>query len=107
MPSEVNVSDRDYFQAQVERDAATFIGAVLQPRVTRGEPFFGVSHRRAVRNGEFSGIVTVFVVPTVFTEFYKRLAGETATSFTLLKTRRRHSRPLPDPARRDRPLRIQ
>ena len=84
IPETVGVADRDYFLAQVKRDAGTFVGAVLQPRV-RKEPFFGVSRRRAPRNGEFAGIIMVSVTPSVFTEFYSRLAGQTGGSFSLAR----------------------
>ena len=58
------------------RDSGTYIGAVLQPRVRAGE-FFGVSRRRPLQNGEFSGIVMVAVPPNVFTDFYAQLARDT------------------------------
>ena len=76
IPSTVGVADRDYFLAQKDRDAGTYIGAVLQPRVRAGE-FFGVSRRRPLQNGEFSGIVMVAVPPNVFTDFYAQLARDT------------------------------
>ena len=85
MRGEVNVSDRDYFQAQAERDAGTYVGEVLKPRI-RPAPIFGVSRRRPGQNGEFSGVVAVLVVPTVFSEFYERLAGQTAASFSLVRS---------------------
>src|SRR5207249_1789627 len=52
-PIDRPVADRDYFQAQVERDAGTYVGAILQPRV-RKDPFFGISRRRPLREGQFS-----------------------------------------------------
>jgi two-component system NtrC family sensor kinase len=84
VPETVGVADRDYFLAQVKRDAGTFVSAVLQPRVRQGR-FFGVSRRRPLRNGEFSGIIMVSVTPTVFTEFYSRIAGQTGGSFSLAR----------------------
>lgn len=84
VPETVGVADRDYFLAQVQQDAGTFVGSVLQPRVRQG-PFFGVSRRRASRNGEFAGIIMVSVTPSVFTEFYSRLAGQTGGSFSLAR----------------------
>ena len=84
VPSTVGVADRDYFLAQKEKDAGTYVGAILQPRVRQG-PFFGVSRRRPSRNGDFSGIVMVSVVPKVFTDFYDQLMHEGA-SFSLVKS---------------------
>ncbi len=78
------VSDRDYFQAQVDHDAGTYVGATLQPRVRSG-PFFGVSRRRPSRDGKFNGIIMISVVPKVFSDFYNQLAGDTTTSFALVR----------------------
>ncbi len=85
VPKELGVADRDFFQAQAERDVGTFIGAVVRPKV-RPEPLFGVARRRATANGEFSGVTVIFVVPKIFSEFYQRLARGSDASFTLLKS---------------------
>ncbi|HXZ22746.1 MAG TPA: ATP-binding protein [Pseudolabrys sp.] len=84
-PIDRPVADRDYFKAQVERDAGTYVGATLQPRV-RKEPFFGISRRRPLRDGQFNGIIMVSVAPKVFSAFYRELAGDTTASFTLAKS---------------------
>jgi signal transduction histidine kinase/CheY-like chemotaxis protein len=83
-PQSLNVADRDYFKAQVERDAGTFIGSVVQPRV-RPELLFGVTKRRELRNGEFNGVAVILVVPKIFSEFYQRLARDTNASLSLVK----------------------
>src|SRR3954462_12611502 len=75
VPDRVGVADRDYFLAQKDKDAGTYVGEVLQPRV-RKDRFFGVSRRRPLVNGEFNGIVMVSVVPAVFSEFYQSLADD-------------------------------
>jgi signal transduction histidine kinase len=80
-----DVADRDYFQAQVERDAGTYVSAASRSRV-RQEDFFGVSRRRSVRDGQFNGIIMISITPKVFAEFYRQLAGDTAASFTLSKS---------------------
>src|SRR5690349_20576229 len=76
IPVSAGVADRDYFLAQVEHDAGTYVGAILQPRV-RSDAFFGVSRRRPLRDGQFSGIVMVSVVPRVFVDFFAQLARDT------------------------------
>jgi signal transduction histidine kinase len=83
-PKSLNVADRGYFKAQVERDAETFIGSVVQPRV-RPEPLFGVTKRRELQNGEFNGVAVILVVPKIFSEFYQRLGRDTNASFSLVK----------------------
>jgi len=84
LPPDTSVADRDYFQAQAERNAGTYVGAVLQSRATK-ERFFGVSRRRPA-DGQFTGIIMISVVPKVFTEFYKQLAGDTSASFSLARS---------------------
>ncbi len=84
VPAGASVADRDYFLAQKEHDAGTFIGAVLQPRLRKGA-FFGVSRRRAPVNGEFSGIDMVAVEPKVFTDFYAQLAKDSGGGFSLVR----------------------
>jgi two-component system, NtrC family, sensor kinase len=84
-PTDRPVGDRDYFKAQVERDAGTFVGATLQPRV-RKEPFFGISRRRSLRDGQFNGIIMVSVAPKIFSDFYRELAGDTTASFALARS---------------------
>ena len=81
-PSDRPVTDRDYFKAQVERDAGTYVGATLQPRV-RKEPFFGISRRRSLHDGKFNGIIMVSVAPKIFSGFYRELAGDTTVTYTL------------------------
>ncbi|MGB8554536.1 MAG: response regulator [Pseudolabrys sp.] len=85
IPTSLDVADRDYFQAQVERDAGTYVSAASRSRV-RQEDFFGVSRRRSVRDGQFNGIIMISITPKVFAEFYRQLAGDTAASFTLSKS---------------------
>ncbi len=72
IPATVSVADRDYFAAQKERDAGTFVGALLTPRVRQGE-FFGVSRRRPLQDGEFNGVIMIAVTPKVFIDFYTQL----------------------------------
>jgi len=84
LPPDTSVADRDYFQAQAERNAGTYVGAVLESRATK-ERIFGVSRRRPADDGQFTGIIMVSVVPKVFTEFYKQLAGDTSASFSLAR----------------------
>ncbi len=86
VPGNVGVADRDYFLAQKEKDAGTYVGAVLEPRVRQGK-FFGVSRRRPSRNGEFTGVVMVAVKPKIFTDFYAQLARDAGGGgFSLAKS---------------------
>jgi len=85
IPSGLDIADRDYFLAQVERDAGTYVGAASRSRV-RQEAFFGISRRRPLRDGQFNGIIMISVTPKVFSEFYRQLGSDTTASFTLSKS---------------------
>jgi signal transduction histidine kinase/CheY-like chemotaxis protein len=86
VPGNAGVADRDYFLAQKDKDAGTYVGAVLEPRVRQGK-FFGVSRRRPSRNGEFTGVVMVAVKPKIFTDFYAQLARDAGGGgFSLAKS---------------------
>jgi len=84
VPESVGVADRDYFLAQKDRDAGTYVGAILAPRVRKGA-FFGISRRRPLNNGAFDGIIMVSVTPKVFTDFYRQLAMQDGVSLSLAK----------------------
>jgi two-component system NtrC family sensor kinase len=75
MRADLGVADRDYCLAQKESDAGTFVGSLLQPRVRAGI-FFGISRRRPLANGQFTGIVALAVNPKVFNDFYLQLTQE-------------------------------
>ena len=74
-------ADRDYFTAQVDRDAGTFVSDVHAPRLSGvGDDFFDLSHRLESNDGKFRGIIAVALRPNYFENFYK-LIGQTPGSF--------------------------
>ena len=85
LPGDVSVADRDYFLAQKDQDAGTFVGKVMELRVGRGI-FFAVSRRRALRDGQFSGVIMVAVEPKIFTDFYAQLARDSGAGFSLARS---------------------
>src|SRR5499427_5269293 len=85
IPAGLDIADRDYFLAQVERDAGTYVGAASRSRV-RQEAFFGISRRRPLQDGQFNGIIMISLTPKVFSEFYRQLGSDTTASFTLSKS---------------------
>ena len=85
VPPTLSNADRDYFRAQVERDAGIFIGDIIQARVGSFR-FFVISGRRPERpDGSFNGVIAVSVVPEDFREFYGRLSRGVADSFGLIR----------------------
>jgi two-component system NtrC family sensor kinase len=99
---EFDLSDRDYFAAQVHGDAGLFVGAVLTPRLGVGDPFFNVSLRRDGPESGFAGIVTASLLPGDFDRFYREI-GRSPGSFLALVRRDgmvlARSPPLPEPVR--------
>ena len=61
------------------------VGEAFYGRVQTGAEFFGVSRRRASRDGKFNVIIVISVVPKVFSHFYNQLAHDRYRQFSLGK----------------------
>jgi two-component system NtrC family sensor kinase len=82
----IELSDRDYFAAHVERDVGTFIGQILRPRPPYGgAPFFGVSRRRPSPGGEFVGVVQASLLPDYFEGFYAKIGRDFGSYAALIR----------------------
>jgi signal transduction histidine kinase/CheY-like chemotaxis protein len=68
----VTHADRDFFRAQVDHDAGTFISAPFVGRATNISSF-AISRRRSSPNG-FDGIIHIAVSPDYFIRFFKEAA---------------------------------
>ena len=80
----IDFSDRDYFNAHVEKDVGIFIGRSLLPRPPyQGAPFFGVSRRRETADGSFIGVIQASVLPEYFADFYARIGRDRGSFFAL------------------------
>ncbi len=82
----IDASQRDYFAAQAQRDSGLFIGAVLQPLLDTGNPFFGVSRRRDGPDGTFAGVATASLTPGDFLKFYREIGSEPGSFLALMRT---------------------
>jgi signal transduction histidine kinase len=82
-PPPQNFSDRDFFQAHVERDVGTFYGQVY-PSALNAEPFFTVS-RRLTHEGKFAGVLEISVLPSSFFKFYASLASTRSLQLALAR----------------------
>jgi two-component system NtrC family sensor kinase len=80
----VDVSDRDYFRAEKQSDAGTFIG---QPSIGKatGTPFFAVARRRSAPADAFDGIVSAAIEPDFFNRFYKGIVPEPNRAIVLVR----------------------
>ncbi len=77
-------SERDYFVAEKDADAGTYVSEVRTPRLPgNGDDFFVLSHRLEAADGSFNGIIAVSFRPSYFEQFYK-LVGQTPGSFYAL-----------------------
>ena len=84
VPYGVNFSDRDYFQAQFDRDAGVYVSDMRSPRLPGiSSDFFNLFHRLESPDGAFNGVIAVAVRPSYFEDFYA-LIGQTPGSFYAL-----------------------
>jgi two-component system NtrC family sensor kinase len=79
-----DVSDRDYFQVEKERDAGTVIGKPSIGKAT-GTPFFSVARRRSSASGAFDGVLSVAIEPSYFNDFYKGLVPDPNRAIVLVR----------------------
>ena len=67
------IADRDFFQAQRDRDAGSYISAPFQGKATT-RATFAVSRRRSTVDGRFAGTIHVGLDPEYFARFYAEAA---------------------------------
>ena len=103
VPRALDATDRDYFRAQVDRDAGAYIGEILTSRVT-GDQFFTVSRRRPAANGAFAGVVRIGISPAEFERFYAQIGRLPGSQFSMLREDGTFLARYPAPA--DRSLRL-
>ncbi|MCP8940313.1 response regulator [Alsobacter sp. SYSU M60028] len=80
----VNIADRDFFRAQVERNAGTYISLPFTGRATR-TPSFAMSRRRSTPDGRFDGTIHVALSPDYFARFYEEMAPAGGHAATLVR----------------------
>ena len=86
VPKDLSLADRDYFQAQLRRNAGTYVSAIHQPRMPGiNTYFFAVSQRRPTVGGVFNGVISIAVLPNYFEGFYARMALHEGSYFALAR----------------------
>jgi len=86
VPKNFDFSDRDFFKAQVERAAGTYISGVEEPRMGGiGSYFFALSQRRVSPDGQFNGIISIAVLPNYFESFYARMGQSDGNYFGMAR----------------------
>src|SRR5208337_1755294 len=86
VPEGVNFSDRDYFRAQRERDAGTYVSDMRSPRLPGiSTDFFDLSRRLESLDGSFNGVIAVAVRPGYFEDFYGLIGQASGSFFALVR----------------------
>jgi two-component system NtrC family sensor kinase len=86
VPSDFNLADRDYFQAQLRRNAGTYVSAIHKPRMSGINTYFiAVSRRRPSIDGTFNGVISIAVLPSYFEGFYARMSHNEVSYFALAR----------------------
>jgi two-component system, NtrC family, sensor kinase len=82
--TDVSFADRDYFRAQADKDAGTYVSDVRTPNLSSvGRDFFDLSRRLEASSKSFKGVIAVAVRPKYFEDFYT-LIGQSRGSFYAL-----------------------
>jgi signal transduction histidine kinase/ActR/RegA family two-component response regulator len=80
----VSVADRDYFLAQRDRDAGTYVSAPQTGRL-RDERLVVLSRRRTGPNGGFEGVIAMTIPVSYFTGFWEQFAPNIAHVIPLVR----------------------
>ena len=98
----VDVSDRDYFIALQTADHGTFIGHLVQGRIT-GKLSFSVARRRGSETGAFDGVIILTVYPQYFIDFWRKVAPDLESAAGLVRADGMILARVPDPKIRSLP----
>ena len=105
VPKDIDLSDRDYFRAQKDHDAGTYIGSLHEPRMHGLQSyFFGVSQRRLSADGSFNGVINIAVSPGYFENFFSRMGRVEGSYFGLARADGSFLARYPEPENRRRKL---
>ena len=85
--SDIALGDRDYFAAQVQRDAGTYVSDIRSPRLPGiGSHFFMLSRRLESPDNSFNGVISIAVRPRYFEDFYALIGPTPAAFYALVKS---------------------
>jgi two-component system NtrC family sensor kinase len=80
----INNADRDYFRAHVTKDAGTFIGEAVEPRLP-GNLIFTISRRRPSLEGAFLGVTAAALSTSAFHRFYEQIAEAPGSQLAMVR----------------------
>ncbi|MGB7035068.1 MAG: ATP-binding protein, partial [Xanthobacteraceae bacterium] len=86
MAAGVSFADRDYFKAQMDGDAGTYVGdphpsQILAP----GTEVFDLSRRLVSPDNSFRGVIAVAVRPRYFSDFYSMIEQSPGNFYALVR----------------------
>lgn len=84
VPSDLDVSDSEFFTAQRNTHTGLFIGSVVTPQAT-ARNIFPISERRIDDTGNFSGVIEVSIQPSAFESFFAGIVSGTTASLALIR----------------------
>jgi two-component system NtrC family sensor kinase len=86
VPRSLDFSDRDYFMAQQNGGAGTYVSSIHSPRMQGiGTYFFALSQRRSSDDNTFRGVVSVAVLPDYFESFYAKMGNTEGSYFAMAR----------------------
>ncbi len=87
VPGDVNLNDRDYFTAQLEPGAGTYLSEMRSPQLPGiATDFFDLSRRLGGPDGGFNGVVAIAVRPRYFEDFYALISQAQGNFFALVRS---------------------
>ena len=81
----VDVSDRDCFAAEREKDVGMFVGREQIGALTHA-PEFNICERRSTPDKTFDGIIVVSARPAFFSDFYRTVSQDKRFAASLLRS---------------------
>ena len=86
VPKELNFADRDYFKAEAQNNAGTYVSSIHTPRMQGiTTSFFAVSQRRPSDDGNFNGVISIALLPGYFESFYAKMGRNEGSYFALAR----------------------
>jgi signal transduction histidine kinase len=80
----VTIAEREWFKAQKDRDAGSYISSAFEGKATQTASF-AYSRRRSTPDGRFDGIIHVALSPEYFARFYQEAVPEGETVAALIR----------------------
>jgi two-component system, NtrC family, sensor kinase len=81
-----DLAERDYFKAQMEKEAGTYVSGLHKSGADTASEFFEISRRLAAADGSFRGVIAIAVRPRYFDDFYAMIEQSPGNSYGLVRS---------------------